>query len=128
MPVPPLLQAEQQQPQQQALQAALATAATTTQQQQQQQNQLETVWDPQQQQQQQYLGDHQLQGQLSLPEDARWLAVSRAHASYLSYMQQLAAMVVSKQQQQHQLVYQVTALGFLAVSLLPNLVGFLPLV
>lgn len=126
MPVPPLLQAEQQQPQQQALQAALATAATTTQQQQQQQNQLETVWDPQQQQQ--YLGDHQLQGQLSLPEDARWLAVSRAHASYLSYMQQLAAMVVSKQQQQHQLVYQVTALGFLAVSLLPNLVGFLPLV
>lgn len=127
MPVPPLLQAEQQQPQQQALQAALATAATTTQQQQQQQNQLETVWDPQQQQQQ-YLGDHQLQEQLPLPEDARWLAVSRAHASYLSYMQQLAAMVVSKQQQQHQLVYQVTALGCLAVSLLPNLVGFLPLV
>jgi hypothetical protein len=126
VPVPPLLQAEQQQPQQQALQAALATAATTTQQQQQQQNQLETVWDPQQQQQ--YLGDHQLQEQLPLPEDARWLAVSRAHASYLSYMQQLAAMVVSKQQQQHQLVYQVTALGCLAVSLLPNLVGFLPLV
>jgi len=43
-----------------------------------------------------------------LPEDARWLSVSRAHASYLSYMQQLAAMVVSKQQQVHQLVYQVS--------------------
>lgn len=45
--------------------------------------------------------------QQPLPEDPRWLAVSRAHAAYLSYMQQLAAMAVSKQQQQHQLVYQV---------------------
>lgn len=49
----------------------------------------------------------QQQEQEPLPEDTRWLAVSRAHAAYLSYMQQLAAMVVSKQQQVHQLVYQV---------------------
>jgi extradiol dioxygenase family protein len=33
--------------------------------------------------------------------------VVRSHAAYLSYMQQLAGMVVSKQQQGHQLVYQV---------------------
>lgn len=93
VPATPLMMPDQQQPQQQ--QAALAAVG---------------VGSAQQQQQQQLSGVADIpQDALPLPEDARWLAVCRAHAAYLSYMQQLAGMVVSKQQQQHQLVYQVRA-------------------
>lgn len=57
---------------------------------------------------------HQQDGDVSaasvavLPDDPRWQAVQRSHAAYLGYMQQLSAMVVSRQQQSHQIVYQVT--------------------
>jgi hypothetical protein len=97
-PDTPLLQASQQQQQTLSLATGLsADAGVDTLQQQ-------DLW----QQQQQYAeGAAALLEELPLPEDARWLAVSRAHAAYLSYMQQLAAMAVNKQQQQHQLVYQV---------------------
>jgi ATPase subunit of ABC transporter with duplicated ATPase domains len=87
-------QQEQQEQQQQQASFPAVSAGSVPQQQQQQQQQLSGV-------------QHTLQDALPLPEDARWLAVSRAHAAYLSYMKQLAGMVVSKQQQQHQLVYQV---------------------
>lgn len=58
---------------------------------------------PQQQQQEE-------EGPL-LPDDPRWQSVQRSHAAYLSYMQQLSAMVVNRQQQNHQVVYQVTHRG-----------------
>lgn len=80
--------------------AALSAAADAGSPQQQ-------AWQQQQQQAPAWEAAGLRDEQQPLPEDPRWLAVSRAHAAYLSYMQQLAAMAVSKQQQQHQLVYQV---------------------
>jgi flagellar biosynthesis component FlhA len=84
--------------QEQSFVVATAPQPAPQQQQQQQQNQQQQQRQQRQQQQQQVL----------LPDDdPRWRAVLRSHAAYLSYMQQLAGMVVSKQQQGHQLVYQV---------------------
>ncbi|WIA30000.1 hypothetical protein OEZ86_000097 [Tetradesmus obliquus] len=63
---------------------------------------------PQQQPGQQRQQQQQQQQAALLPDDdPRWQAVLRAHAAHLSYMQQLASMVVSKHQQGHQLVHQV---------------------
>jgi hypothetical protein len=105
-PDTPLLQASQQQ--QQALPLAAGLSADTDADSLQQQD----LW------QQQYAGGAAtLAEELPLPEDARWLAVTRAHAAYLSYMQQLAAMAVNKQQQQHQLVYQVRRMRTQGVKL-----------
>jgi hypothetical protein len=104
-PATPLLQASQQLQQALPLAAGRSAEAGAGADSLQQQD----LWQQQQQQeQQQYVGGAAaLLEEVPLPEDARWLAVSRAHAAYLSYMQQLAAMAVNKQQQQHQLVYQV---------------------
>jgi hypothetical protein len=76
----------------------VATAPRPAPQQQQQLNQQQQQRQQRQQPQQALLPD----------DDPRWQAVLRTHAAYLSYMQQLAGMVVSKQQQGHQLVYQVS--------------------
>jgi hypothetical protein len=74
----------------------------------QQQDLVTAAAQPQQTPQQQQQPGQQQQQVLLPDDDPRWQAVVRSHAAYLSYMQQLAGMVVSKHQQGHQLVYQVS--------------------
>jgi hypothetical protein len=65
---------------------------------------------PEQQQQQLLLQQQQQQPeqqQQPLMEDPRWAVVQRRHAPYLSYMAELAGLVVSQTQQTRQLAYQV---------------------
>jgi hypothetical protein len=94
---------------QQAAEDAPFSGLINKDQQQQQQQQPQQVLTPvllvqQQPQQQQQQQQEQV---LLLPDDPQWASVQRAHSSYLGYMQQLSELVVSPQQQGHQLLHQV---------------------